>query len=101
MSAPSAAPPPVRPPGFMKWQRRVLGICLILFSFELGLILLFFPWRSSWDLNWIPLHEPRLARIWMSGYFRGALNGLGLLNIYVALSEARRQITSLFRSPES
>jgi len=55
-------------------------------SFELGLILLFFPWRSSW-ISMDSMHEPRLARIWMSGYFRGALNGLGLLNIYVALSE--------------
>ena len=80
----------------MKWHRRVLGVCLILFAFELGLFLLVFPWLSNWDLSWIPVHSPRFSELWMSRYFRGALSGLGLLNIYVALSEAATQIRSLF-----
>jgi hypothetical protein len=79
----------------MKWHRRLLGIVLIIFAFELGLFLLIFPWLDSWNMNWIPLHSPRFAGFWMSGYFRGSLSGLGLLNIYVALAEATKQITSL------
>jgi len=96
LSAP--APAPVRPTRFVRWHRRVLGICLSIFAFELGLFLLIFPWLSNWDLSWVPLHSARFAAVWMSPYFRGALGGLGLLNLYVAISEAVRQVRSLFRS---
>jgi hypothetical protein len=80
----------------MRWHRRVLGICLVIFAFELGLFLLVFPWLPNWDLNWIPLHSPLLSSVWMNQYFRGALSGLGLLNIYVAVVEAGRQIAAAF-----
>ena len=80
---------------FVRWHRRILGICLVIFAFELGLFLLVFPWRPNWDLNWIPLHSPFLSDFWMNQYFRGALSGLGLLNIYVAVVEAGRQIAAL------
>jgi hypothetical protein len=96
MSASPAAPPPVTPHRFMRWHRRVLGICLIVFAFELGLFLLVFPWLDNWDLGWVPVHAHRFYGIWMSRYFRGALGGLGLLNIYIALAEAGKQIRSLF-----
>jgi hypothetical protein len=86
---------------FARWHRRVLGICLVIFAFELGLFLLVFPWLPNWDLNSIPLHSPFLNRFWMNQYFRGALSGLGLLNIYVAVMEASRQISSVFsRKPK-
>jgi hypothetical protein len=83
--------PPPSDTRLVRWHRRVLGICLVIFAFELGLFLLVFPWLPNWDLNWIPLHSP----------FRGALSGLGLLNIYVAVVEAGRQIAAvLSRKPE-
>jgi hypothetical protein len=81
----------------VRWHRRVLGFCLIIFAFELGLFLLVFPWLRSWDLNWVPVHSPKFAELWMSPYFRGALSGLGLLNIYIALAEFARQLKSVFR----
>jgi hypothetical protein len=90
-----------KPRRFLKWHRRVLGLCLVVFAFELGLFLLIFPWLSNWDLSWIPVHSPKLSNLWMSHYFRGALSGLGILNIYVALAEAVKQIKSLFRSKKT
>ena len=85
----------------MRWHRRVLGICLVIFAFELGLFLLIFPWLPYWDLNWIPFHLHFISGFWMNQYFRGALSGLGLLNIYVAVIEAGRQISAFFvRKPE-
>lgn len=95
-------PPPPNPPehppvrGFLSWQRRVLGFCFSLFALEVGLFLVVFPWRGSWDLNWIPLQNATLRVIWMSPYFRGALSGLGLVNIYVGLTELSRQLKGLF-----
>ena len=95
MSAPSA-PPPVKPHGFLKWHQRMLGIFLIVVAFEVGLVLLFAPWLGRWETSWVPTSSHRLARIWISPYFRGVLSGLGLLNLYVSLNEAMRQMTALF-----
>ena len=97
MSASSpVASPPAKPTRFMRWHRRILGFCLAIFAFELGLFLLIFPWLRPWSLNWVPVHSPHLAELWMSRYFRGALSGLGLLNIYIGLAEAVNQLKSLF-----
>jgi hypothetical protein len=68
----------------------------MIFALELGLFLLIFPWLSNWDLSWVPVHSARFASVWMSPYFRGALGGLGLLNLFVALAEGARQVKSLF-----
>jgi hypothetical protein len=47
-------------------------------------------------MNWVPVHSKHLAGIWMSPYFRGVVSGLGLLNIFVALTETLKQLRSLF-----
>ena len=100
----SASPPPIpdpvkrtgRPHPFLRWHRRILGFCFAIFALELGIFLLAFPWLGSWDLNWVPLHAPLLRDIWMNPYFRGALSGRGLVNLYVGLSELISQLKSLF-----
>ena len=40
----------------------------------------------------VPLQNAMLRTIWMSPYFRGALSGLGLVNIYIGLGELGRQM---------
>jgi hypothetical protein len=102
MSAPPTAPaaPPAKPTRFVRRHRRVLAFCLVVFAFELGLFLLIFPWLPAWEMNWVPVHSPHLASIWMSSYFRGLLSGLGLLNIYVAIAEALKLLKSLFAPRE-
>ena len=44
----------------------------------------------------IRLTCPEFTSLWMSRYFRGALSGLGLLNLYIAFAELLRQVRSLF-----
>jgi hypothetical protein len=96
VSAPVGITPQPANTRFMRWHRRILGVCLVIFAFELGLVLMIFPWLSNWDLNWLPLHSRFLSSLWLNPYFRGGLSGLGLLNIYVAFLEAARQIAALF-----
>ena len=43
----------------------------------------------------------RFAALWLSPYFRGALSGLGLLNIYIAVAETLKQLKSLFGQERS
>jgi hypothetical protein len=94
-SAP-ASPTAAKPSRFQKWHRRVVGFCLAIFAFEIGLFLVVFPWRETWDLSWMAVHSRRFSDLWMSRYFRGAISGLGLLNIYIAFAELLRQVKSMF-----
>jgi hypothetical protein len=72
------------------WYHK-LGIFLfIIVCFEVGAFLTVFPWTSQWDTNSVASLFPWLRDLWASSYFRGALSGLGLLNIYISLGEVSR-----------
>lgn len=72
------------------WYHK-LGIFLfIIVCFEVGAFLMVFPWTPQWDTNSLVGYFPWLRGIWGNSYFRGALSGLGLLNIYISLGEVSR-----------
>lgn len=96
IQAPSAPPSTRQASRFARWHRRVLGFCIVIFAFEIGVFLAIFPWLSNWDQSWIPVHSPRLASLWISPYFRATLSGIGLLNIYIAAVELLSQLKSIF-----
>lgn len=86
------APPEI--PYRQSWQSRLLNITFAIFAFEIGLFLMIFPWMPDvWDLNYFGSAGPALARLWDEPYFRGAITGLGLVNIYIALL----QVVRIFR----
>ena len=58
--------------------------------FEVGLFLAVFPWMDYWSRNSIASLSPAIRDVWDSAYFRGALSGLGLVNIYISLAEVFR-----------
>ena len=66
------------------WQRRLLRVSLALFIFEIGTFLVVFPWTENWNLNYFQTVTPSLQGLWYSPSFRGALTGLGFVNIYIA-----------------
>ncbi|MBV9769356.1 MAG: hypothetical protein JOZ32_07285 [Bryobacterales bacterium] len=72
------------------WYHK-LGIFLfIIVCFEVGAFLMVFPWTPQWDNNSVANVLPWLRGIWRTSYFRGALSGVGLLNIYISLGEVAR-----------
>lgn len=78
-----------------KWLHRVTSLLLIVFCLDLGLFLLIYPWTDSWGGNyfsWIgPMSwQPAWHQIWTNGFVRGAVSGIGLLNIWIAVAEALR-----------
>jgi hypothetical protein len=82
-------------PAKRTWWQRLASILLIIFCLELGLFLLIYPWTDSWAANyfaWIgPIKlQPYWHQLWNNPYVRGAISGLGLLNIWVAVAEALR-----------
>ena len=72
------------------WTYKLWRLIFIVFCFELGVFLVLFPWLDYWDNNSIATLTPWLAYFWDNPYFRGALSGLGVVNIYISLAEVFR-----------
>lgn len=70
-----------------RWYHKTAGLVAVILLFELGIFLLVWPWASDWDLAFLPYG---LRQIWNSNYFRGAVSGLGVLNIYLFFIEVFR-----------
>ena len=77
------------------WLIKLGWLAWIILCFELGAFLLVYPWMDTWQQNgiqdWLRVSED----VWMNPYFRGALSGMGLLNIYVSLVELFHYLKSL------
>src|SRR4051794_21251517 len=85
-----AAPPNRR----RTWQSNLLRICFVIFTFEIGLVLVVVPWMDeSWSINSFQEMVPARQPVWLDPYFRGAITGLGLVNMYIA----GRELTRLLR----
>ena len=57
------------------------------FFFEAGLVLLILPWSSFWDRNLLLEWSHTLFELTRSAYVRGAVSGLGFLNLWIGIVE--------------
>jgi len=92
MTSPSLLREDPEPPpdsGQRLW-RRVQAVVFILFCLEIGVVLVLFPWSQSWERNYLFSLAPGWSDLFSSGYFRGAISGIGVVNVWIALSEAWR-----------
>jgi hypothetical protein len=64
----------------------------ILSSLLVGVVLAFAPWTALWDSNWLLQLSPGLRGPLLNAFTRGAVTGLGLVNVLLALDEVRRHI---------
>jgi hypothetical protein len=79
-------------------MRRLLTILYIAFCLELGIFLFILPWASLWEKNYFIDHYPLVSGISRNYFLRGAVSGLGLADIWLAVYEIWRL---LHRSPTS
>ncbi|MGC2694608.1 MAG: hypothetical protein WA738_02345 [Candidatus Angelobacter sp.] len=91
-------PPPPQSPGPVPdnaaempvWLQRVFVVVYVLFCIELGLVLVVLPWTRFWfSEGWLS-QWPAIGRILEQGFVRGAVSGLGLLDILLGILEAVR-----------
>ncbi|HYL10031.1 MAG TPA: hypothetical protein VEU31_04785 [Candidatus Acidoferrales bacterium] len=75
-------------------MNRILYALLVLLCFELGVLLLLLPWFGLWEQNYFLNRFPSLVHVMLNPAVRGAVSGLGLLDIAVAVSMVRRRWTS-------
>lgn len=80
------APTGSRPHGVNRW----LVVLYILLCFEMGIFLFVFPWASPWDHNFFAGHYRWVSAISENFYVRGAVSGLGLVDLFLAFSELWR-----------
>jgi len=80
----------VTEPPKTSWYHKLALLLFIIVCFEVGVFLLVFPWMDYWGNNSIASLTPWMRPIWESNYFRGALSGLGVVNIYISLAEVLR-----------
>lgn len=72
------------------WTERAAAVLFALLCLEVGLFLLVYPWTGSWSWNLLIAGNPRWAHLLQSTQFRGAISGLGVLNIFIGILEAIR-----------
>ncbi|HKW56765.1 MAG TPA: hypothetical protein VJN42_05345 [Candidatus Acidoferrum sp.] len=67
-------------------MNRVFRALLVVVCFEMGALLLYLPWSAFWERNFFLVHFPALIHVVLHPAFRGAVSGLGVLDILLALS---------------
>ncbi|MBM3811132.1 MAG: hypothetical protein FJW20_05800 [Acidimicrobiia bacterium] len=83
-----------------RWYHKLTGLLFAIFCFEMGVFLVVFPWLDSWNTNYFAWIEASTAdqawiaetwrSVWRSPHFRGAVSGLGFVNIYFSILEVYR-----------
>jgi hypothetical protein len=78
---PDPAPAPL-------WLQRLSLVVLVLFCFYIGGLLAVLPWSPRyWTANgWVVSH-PAIDSIVQQGWVRGLVSGLGLIDIWIGVSE--------------
>ena len=54
---------------------------------ETGLLLILIPWSAFWERNYFFEWSRVLSGLMTNNYTRGAISGLGLINVWAALAE--------------
>jgi len=71
------------------WLQRLSLVVLVVFCLYLGSMVAILPWWTRvWENNTIVLDHPQLAAFLRRGAVRGVLSGIGLLDIWIGISEA-------------
>jgi len=82
------------------WHRKLLCVLFAIICFEIGVYLVLAPWGDSWKSNYFATLRFSFLdgiqgadwwrKIWASPYFRGAISGIGMVNIYISICEIFR-----------
>jgi hypothetical protein len=74
--------------------RRLLYVAFFL---EVGLLLIVVPWSGYWDRNYFAAVFPPLRSIIASNFVRGAVTGLGVVNVVAGLADLTVVFTGRWR----
>jgi hypothetical protein len=64
-----------------------MRLLLTAFFLETGAVLLLAPWSQFWDRNYFAQAVPLLHALMINNFVRGAVSGLGIVNMGAAVLE--------------
>jgi hypothetical protein len=64
---------------------------ILLVWLVLGLALILVPWSDLWETNYFFYQYPSLALFLKNPFLRGAISGLGFMNVLLSLEAFRRR----------
>lgn len=70
------------------WLRRAGVLLFVFLCATLGVMLMIVPWSPEWSDNRLLLPYPGIRELLSSGFVRGVVTGLGLLNVWIGFWEA-------------
>ncbi len=70
------------------WMQRTCLIIYVLFCLEIGLMLTLVPWTDAWTHNTYIFGSQWLRTLLQSGFVRGLVTGIGLIDIWLGIWEA-------------
>lgn len=76
---------------------RIFRFVMLLVWFELGLMLILVPWSNIWDVNYFLYQYPYLGFFVKNPFLRGAISGLGFMNVLFSIGAFRRRAIALAR----
>ena len=74
---------------------RIVRVPILLIWLVLGLILILVPWLDSWETNYLFYQYPALGILLKNPFVRGAISGLGFMNILLSLEAFRRRVRTV------
>ena len=64
----------------------------------MGLVLVVAPWSTSlWESNWLLQSFPALRGLFLNPFARGAVSGLGLVNVLLAFHDLHARLLAAAR----
>ncbi len=70
-------------------------VVLALLWLALGMALILAPWLELWETNYFVYTYPALGLVLRNPYVRGAVSGLGVLDVALSLEAIRRWTSSV------
>jgi hypothetical protein len=76
-------------------------LLLVAYFIEVGLLLVLVPWSPFWERNYFVTAYPAIHEIVRNNYVRGAVSGLGVVNLLMGFNElgsmlmARRRMETM------
>ena len=64
-----------------------MRLLLTAFFLETGAVLLLAPWSQFWDRNYFAQGMPLIHALMINNFVRGAVSGLGIVNMGAAVAE--------------
>jgi hypothetical protein len=69
-------------------------LLLVAFFLEVGFVLIVVPWSAYWDRNYFAQTIPSIYALITNNFVRGAVSGLGVINVSAGLAELVSMVMS-------